>query len=451
MLHADVRLFSRVEVVIDGAPGEHIATVAAGRELTFVSLLRHVGTDQAQSPDPQVRLDRVRRVAPGRVIEQLTISSQLGVDVEVELSVRFATDLMSIELIKAGRPSNPRPFPAEADDAVEWGDAQLTARLDCPGATLARSTDEMGLTATWRVLVPAHGAATRVWGVQAQDPGAVVVVATAPPVTLATTSTDHRLRPWLERSLADLDALTMGTPDHPEDRFMAAGAPWYFTLFGRDSLWAARLLLPVDLGLAGGTLRTLARRQGKEVEPTTVEQPGKIMHELRRGAFTLGDMTLPPLYYGTIDATPLWICLLHDAWRAGLPDAEVVALLPHLERALTWLTDFGDADGDGFLDYLDHTGHGLVNQGWKDSADSVRFADGTAAAGPVALCEVQGYAYEAAVSGAALLEAFDRPGAATYRAWAADLATRFRASFWCGTGADRYPAPWTGTSDASTP
>ena len=137
------------------------------------------------------------------------------------------------------------------------------------------------------------------------------------------------------------------------------------------------------------------------------------MHELRRGAFTLGDMTLPPLYYGTIDATPLWICLLHDAWRAGLPDAEVVALLPHLERALTWLTDFGDADGDGFLDYLDHTGHGLVNQGWKDSADSVRFADGTVAAGPVALCEVQGYAYEAAVSGAALLEAFDRPGAAT--------------------------------------
>ena len=225
VLHADVRLFSRVEVVIDGAPGEHIATVAEGRELTFVSLLRHVGTDQAQLPDPQVRLDRVRRVTPGRVLEQLTISSQLRVDVEVELSVRFATDLMSIELIKAGRPSNPRPFPAEADDAVEWGGAQLTARLDCPEATLARSTEETELTASWRVLVPAHGAATRVWGVQAQDPGAVVVVATAPPVTLATTSTDHRLRPWLERSLADLDALTMGTPDHPEDRFMAAGAP----------------------------------------------------------------------------------------------------------------------------------------------------------------------------------------------------------------------------------
>ena len=133
----------------------------------------------------------------------------------------------------------------------------------------------------------------------------------------------------------------------------------------------------------------------------------------------------PPLYYGTIDATALWVSTLHDAWRAGVPDAEVEALLPTLEGALRWVVEDGDADGDGFLEYLDHSGHGLANQGWKDSADSVRFADGTIAEGPVALSEVQAYAYEAAVHGADLLDAFGRPGASgTGRV--RGLADRFR-------------------------
>jgi glycogen debranching enzyme len=134
------------------------------------------------------------------------------------------------------------------------------------------------------------------------------------------------------------------------------------------------------------------------------------------------------------------VCLLHDAWRAGLPRADVVALLPALEGALGWLLDFFDADGDGFGEYVDRSGHGLANQGWKDSRDSVRFADGRIAEGTVALCEVQGYAHEAAVSGAALLDAFGRPGADRLRHWAAELVRRFRSAFWCGEGEDRYPA-----------
>ena len=172
----------------------------------------------------------------------------------------------------------------------------------------------------------------------------------------------------------------------------------------------------------------------------TAQEPGKIMHELRRGTYAFNEISLPPLYYGTIDATPLWICLLHDAWRAGLAEAEVTALLPVLEGALHWLVTYGDADGDGFLEYVDASGHGLANQGWKDSGDSVRFADGRIAEGPVALCEVQGYAYEAAVGGAALLEAFGREGAERYRGWAAELADKFRAAFWCGSADERFPA-----------
>ena len=160
-------------------------------------------------------------------------------------------------------------------------------------------------------------------------------------------------------------------------------------------------------------------------------------------------MTLPPLYYGTIDATPLWICLLHDAWRAGLADAEVIDLLPALERALTWLTEVADTDGDGFLDYLDASGRGLANQGWKDSADAIRFSDGRIAEGSIALCEVQGYAYEAAISGATLLEAFGRPGADRLRGWAANLADRFRAAFWCGDGRQPLSGPGAGRQQAS--
>ncbi len=190
-----------------------------------------------------------------------------------------------------------------------------------------------------------------------------------------------------------------------------------------------------------GTLRTLAARQGTAVDPATAEQPGKILHELRSTSLVLEEegLALPPLYYGSVDATPLWVCLLHDAWRWGMPSDEVEALLPAAEAALAWMVSHGDADGDGFLEYVDETGHGLANQGWKDSGDSVQWRDGRLATGPIALCEVQGYAYEAAIGGAALLDAFGRPGGARWRAWADELAARFRKAFWVRTPEGSYP------------
>jgi glycogen debranching enzyme len=240
-----------------------------------------------------------------------------------------------------------------------------------------------------------------------QDTREIVLPATLPisVPNLASRSNrvDHRLWPWLSSSVADLRALWMATRDGPQDGFFAAGAPWYFALFGRDSIWTARMLLPLSTEPARRTLRILARRQGQRVDVEAAEEPGKILHEQRRDAHDLGAMSLPPLDYGTIDATPLWICLLHDAWRAGVPNAEVTELLPVLEQALEWMIEYGDADGDGFVEYQDLSGHGLVNQGWKDSADAIRFRDGRIAEGPVTLCEVQGYAYEAATAGATML------------------------------------------------
>jgi glycogen debranching enzyme len=223
--------------------------------------------------------------------------------------------------------------------------------------------------------------------------------------------------------------------------FLGAGAPWFLTLFGRDSIWAARLLLPFGWELAGGTLRALAAFQGKRVDHRTGEAPGKIPHELRPTSreSARGD-GLPALYYGTVDATPLWVCLLHDAWRWGMPPAAIRALLPRMNDALAWMRDHGDADGDGLLEYRDHSGTGLANQGWKDSHDAIRFASGHLASPPVTLCEVQGYAYQAASVGADLLDAFGEPGAAEWRAWAARLGQAFRSSFWVTDPAGDYPA-----------
>ena len=253
---------------------------------------------------------------------------------------------------------------------------------------------------------------------------------------------DPRLQRWLDAALGDLDALRLTLPGRPDDEFFAAGAPWFLTLFGRDSLWAARLALTVDPDVAASTLRVLARFQGDRAHPESAEQPGKILHELRGEPLAMpGEgVVLPPVYYGTVDATALWVCLLSDAQHAGMPDAEVRALLPALRAALDWLLHHGDTDGDGFIDYIDETGHGLANQGWKDSGDSIQWRSGELAVGPIALCEVQGYAYEAALAGARLLEGFGESGGAELREWAGNLKRRFAESYWVETPEGRYPA-----------
>jgi glycogen debranching enzyme len=451
VLHADVRVVSELRVTVDGRPAVHIATITDRSGPTFSGVLRHVGGDLAAGEDPQVRLDRHRRVAPGTVVEALTVVSVLDAPVPLTLRVALRSDLAPMERIRSGEHPTAADLRAVVDgDQARWTAGDLSVDLAAPGAEVSCVDDD--LVVSWNLVVPARGQVAVAWTLQVQDRGGVVVAAggagLAVPAIVAESSrslaeagvVEPRLVPWLQQSLTDLNGLRMATADAPGESFFAAGCPWYLTLFGRDSLWTSRLLLSVDVNQAEGTLRTLARLAGTRSDPESGEAPGKIPHELRRGQFTFGTSSLPPLYYGTIDATPLWICLLHDAWRLGLDARVVTSLLPTLEAALAWLVNYGDEDGDGFLEYLDTSGHGLANQGWKDSADSVRFADGTIAEGPVALCEVQGYAYEAAVSGAALLDAFGLDGGGLYRAWAAELATRFRASFWCGEGEGRYPA-----------
>ena len=444
VIHADVRVLSHLAVRVNGEPGEHLATtLKEANRAQFTFLLPTLGVD-ADNADPQLRLDQFRRIEPGHLTETLMISSQLGREIDVAVEVELSCDFAPLNVIMMGQPTKARAIPQPSGDHLGWVEEDIAVSLDAEAAALTLSEDRCRLTLQWHLAVPARGEVSVQWELHMRDNREIVLPATlpisVPNRTSASDRVDYRLWPWLSSSVADLRALWMATSDAPQDGFFAAGAPWYFALFGRDSIWTARMLLPLSTEPARRTLRILARRQGQRVDAEAAEEPGKIMHEQRRETRNLGAMSLPPLYYGTIDATPLWICLLHDAWRAGVPSAEVTELLPVLEQALEWMIAYGDADGDGFLEHQDLSGHGLVNQGWKDSADAIRFRDGRIAEGPIALCEVQGYAYEAAMGGATMLEAFGHAGADRYSSWGRALATRFRARFWCGQGDGSYPA-----------
>ncbi|MEB8336050.1 glycogen debranching N-terminal domain-containing protein [Streptomyces endophyticus] len=440
--HGERRALSRLDITADGVP---MAWVVGGLEGADRAVFRTILRGAAETtPDPAVVLTRHRHTEAGCFTDRIEVVNSGRIPAEFRLTVTAGTDLATTEQVKSGTHVADAEVTAGGSGALAWSDGTYTVCLAGTRPAIAGTTP--GVLHYDLVLAPGERWETELvctaedaQGVPFPAPDAAAPAAWSRPELR---SADRSLDRWLTQADADLDGLLLADPEHPADRFLAAGAPWFATLFGRDSLWAARMLLPLGTDLAASTLRVLARRQGRIDDPRTQEQPGKILHEVRRGGLRLdgGEIDLPPVYYGTIDATPLWLTLLHDAWRWGLPAEDVEALLPHAEAALAWLRDFGDADGDGFLEYVDTTGKGLANQGWKDSGDSVRFRDGGFAEAPVALCEVQAYAYEAARGGAALLRAFGRGGADEWEEWAERLKSRFRSAFWVEDARGAYPA-----------
>jgi len=205
--------------------------------------------------------------------------------------------------------------------------------------------------------------------------------------------TDNELfNELLDRSLRDLRALYTETED---GHIIAAGIPWYVTIFGRDSLIASHQLLSINPRPARETLAFLARHQGTQVDDWRDEQPGKILHEIRRGELAGAGVVPHTPYFGSVDSTPWFLVLYgqHLRWTGDVAFAE--ELLPAAEAALAWIDEYGDLDGDGFVEYLCRSAGGIRNQGWKDSHDSVVHADGRIAEPPIALAEVQAYVYMA--------------------------------------------------------
>ncbi|WP_306231608.1 amylo-alpha-1,6-glucosidase [Agrococcus beijingensis] len=429
LFHGDWRYVSGIALRVAGEAVESTGTSRSAGSAAFHGVARAIDDE---TPDPRVLVERTREVVAGRLVERVQVRNGLTAAVEAEVELVVDVSFAELSSVKAGL-SQPQPLTWRG---LEASDGTRALAVAAEGAEVERDADR--LTLRWRLPIGPGATAEAAVELHLSDPTTVVGPASARPIAPLPPTGDAALDRWAARAVEDLRALLLDAGQGP---FAAAGAPWFMTLFGRDTLITARLLLPLSLEVAEGTLRTLAARQGTRVDAATAEQPGKILHEIRQSTFTMpGEgIVLPPVYYGTIDATPLWIVLLHEAWQAGLPIETVRELRPALEAALGWMRDHGSPDDSGFLKYIDETGTGLANQGWKDSGDSIRFRDGRIAEGPIALCEVQAQACQAAEGGAALLEALGADGDEWW-AWAEAMRERFRGAFWVERGGERYPA-----------
>ena len=333
------------------------------------------------------------------------------------LAYRHETFRRSVT-IKASAPSaitrDGFAYTLELAPGEQWSTTfTVSSHAEQPGVTFARRKPRGGLEGlraeksaeleTWLAHAPA---------LQAEDPALVRTY---------------------RASLSDLGALRMRLDLANRATLPAAGLPWFMALFGRDSLITSFQALPYLPGFAATTLRALAARQAQARDDFHEQEPGKILHELRFGELTaLGARPHSP-YFGTADATPLFLVLLEEYHRWSGDDDLVRALEPNARAALAWIEDSGDCDGDGYVEYERRNPvTGLINQCWKDSWDSIQSADGTLAQGPIATCEIQGYVYDAQRRAARLARSVwhDQALAARLEQRADDLRTSFHRDFW---------------------
>ena len=437
----DTRFISTWELRLDGQTPPPM-TVLTPEAFAARFVLR-----QAPRPgvaDSTLLVVRERLVADG-LRETITIDNVGREATAVTLVINADADFADLFAVKGGR------SPAGTATATVAGNELLLR--DPSDSTRALSITASGQpivmpgSMSWRVVIPPRDS----WwaeivaqpmltdqGLQERFHGGQGLETSAPARKIeawrsgstAVVSDDPLVTRVLQRSKTDLGILQIHDEAPGRRPYTAAGAPWYMTLFGRDSLVTAWMALPLDVELALGTLERLTEAQGAKVDPITEEEPGRILHELRRGPDST-EVLGGRHYYGTVDATPLFVALLGESRRWGADEQAVRQLIPAADAALSWIDNFGDRDGDGFVEYERATDRGLANQGWKDSVDGVNDASGRLAIPPVALCEVQGYVYAAWRARAELAEAYDDPARAeTLRSRADDLRIRFAEAYW---------------------
>ncbi len=457
----DTRRLSRLRLTVAGrAPILLSSTVALDTGALKADLTNPdiIGTDGAQVLRRDViHVGRTKFLWDGGCHERIALRNHGVEPVEADLDLAFDADfadLFEVRGVRRDRRGVRRDRRGEVSATVEGAGAIRYVYASADGETretmlrFSPAPDEIApRRARWRLLLPAGGAASVFVEVdceigceerarpvapalgffrhmRAARRPARAVRARVARIGTSDTVTDE----VFARGRADL---TMLTTETAQGLYPYAGVPWFSTTFGRDGLITAWLMLWTDPGLARGVLRFLAEQQARGDDAATDAEPGKILHEARGGE--LANLGLVPFrhYYGTIDATPLFVALA-GAYLERTGDLPTIrALAPALWRALDWMERHGDRDGDGFLEYARRRQDGLLNQGWKDSDDSTFHADGKLAEGPIALVEVQAYAHAAWKSGAAIAQALGEPSRARDCAARADrLAGRLDAAFW---------------------
>ena len=420
----DTRFLSGYELAIEGL--RPTILLSAGRSSFLAAQV--LTNPNLTTPDGRriheqtVEIRRYRILRGGKAGESIALENFNVFPLKLSIAIHFEADFADMFEVRGmvhrehrGHLAAPHYFGGtlrfsyRGDDRIE---RETRVRLEPPPARVE------GTTVLYDVVLPARGSDRIGVTVEVEERKAPGALSGAPGPEVAARPRRGPTRPTvkiltsnglydtvLAQAREDLGALESGDGDL---RYTAAGIPWYATLFGRDAILTSLLDLWILPSGARETLRLLARFQGTADDPWRDEEPGKILHELRRGEVANLDLVPFTPYYGSIDSTPLWIWLLGLYYRATGDLDLVHELEPNLEAALGWLDGPGDADGDGFVEYRRRSGSGLVNQGWKDSWDSIVHADGSLAEGPIALCEVQAYVYAARRAAADLYRAMGR-------------------------------------------
>ena len=447
---SDTRFLSRWVLTINGARPLRLSS----DRVDYFSAAFYLRNPVVNGLGPdELSIGRDRFVGDG-MQEHIVVQNHAPRPLEFELALEVGSDFADIFAVKAydfalGDPEHAPPLPALVTPTFEREDNQFILAdgsscltqivLSEPGEVdgdAVRYKIALEPRATWRLRVDVVLAADgmRMAPARAERTFGEELARVRDSLSAWELRVPQLRASWdglshsFSQSVADLAALRMG--DNLPGQLPAAGMPWFMTVFGRDTLVTCLQTLLFGPELAQTALRVLAELQATEDDPEIDAEPGKIVHEVRQGK---GADAWFPRYYGTVDATPLYLILLSEVWRWTDDAAFVRELREPALRALAWIDDYGDLDGDGFVEYRRRSERGLVNQSWKDSGTSQAFHDGRLAEPPIAPCEVQGYVYDAKRRCAELARAVWRERELGERldAEADELRRRFDEAFWC--------------------